>query len=183
MTEQPKGTEEAPRRTFLAAMGALLAGGVAALTPVVPGLAMLLDPLRRGGSEAGLVFVTRLAAIPEDGVPQKFPIVAGRTDAWTTYEDAPVGAVYLRRTGTREVLAFNVVCPHAGCFVAIKNDGSGFGCPCHKSSFAFDGAVDDPASPAPRGLDRLEAEVRNEDEVWVRFVNFQAGVEKQVPLA
>ena len=69
------------------------------------------------------------------------------------------GAVYLRRRGD-SIAALNVVCPHAGCFVNVAADRSSFLCPCHKSSFDLDGAVNDPASPSPRDMDALEVEVR-----------------------
>ena len=85
-----------------------------------------------------------------------------------------MGAVYLRRTGS-DVSALNVVCPHAGCFVGLTDDRSRFGCPCHKSSFDLNGAVNDPSSPSPRDMDVLAVEVRNGDEVWVRFQNFLPG--------
>lgn len=128
-----------------------------------------------------MVRVTSLSVLPADGAPQRFTIRADRKDAWTTYANQPVGAVYLRRVGD-EVTCFNVVCPHAGCFVGIAEDGSRFECPCHKSSFSLDGAIDDPASPSPRGMDSLDVEVRNGDELWVRFQNFQPGRDEKNPL-
>ena len=182
MSESPSA-KKPPRRSFIAGAAALVAGGVAGLSAIIPGLRVLLDPIRRTSSGSDFVQVTRLAAIPEDGAPRRFPVIANRRDAWTTYGETPVGAVYLRRAESERIVAFNVTCPHAGCFVAVKTDDSGFGCPCHNSSFALDGNVDDPASPSPRGMDQLEVEIRNSDEVWVRFVNFQPGVEDKVPLA
>ena len=104
-----------------------------------------------------------------------------QVDAWTTYRNTPVGAVYLRRTEDG-VQALNVVCPHAGCFVNVAEGGGGFSCPCHDSAFALDGEVSDPDSPSPRAMDELEVEIRNEDEVWVRFQNFLPGREEKVPV-
>ena len=175
----PSGPE--PRRTFLTHISALFVGGAALLAPVLAGVGALLDPLRRGSRDRGLVRVTRLGAIPESGIPKRFAIETDKVDAWTTYQDTPVGAVYLRRTA-EGVLALNVVCPHAGCFVGIASDNSRFACPCHKSSFDLDGRIDDPGSPAPRGMDSLEVEIRNGDEVWVRFQNFLPGREDKTPV-
>lgn len=175
------GLEDGPeagipaRRSFLA----MFVGGLATVLPVGAGLTALLDPLRRGGGDAGMVRVTRLGALPSDGSPQKFTVEADRTDAWSTYADTPVGAVYLRRTDDT-VIALNVVCPHAGCFVRLLPDKTSYACPCHNSSFDLDGTVDDPASPAPRPMDALAVEVRNGDEVWVRFQNFLPGREEKV---
>ena len=166
--------ETGGRRNFLAGASALAVGALATLAPIGVAITTILDPLRRTSKSNGMVLVTRLSAVPEDGSPRKFTVSADRTDAWATYADTPVGAVYLRRTGD-DVLALNVVCPHAGCFVGVADEGSGFACPCHRSSFDLDGVVDDPASPSPRDMDELEVEVRNVDEVWVRFQNFLPG--------
>lgn len=181
--EEPGADAEAGegRRNFLTGASALAVGALATLAPVGAALAAILDPLRRGTGERDLVLVTRLSAVPEDGTPRKFTVTADRSDAWATYTDAPVGAVYLRRVGD-DVRALNVVCPHAGCFVGMAPDGSRFACPCHRSSFDLDGVVNDPSSPSPRDMDALDVEIRNQDEVWVRFQNFLPGREDKTPV-
>lgn len=174
------------RRRFLTGAAAAGTAGLALLAPLWSGLRVVLDPLRRGRgqAEAGFVRVTTLAALPDDGVPRKFPVVASRVDAWNTFASVPVGAVYLRRAGGGDgIEAFNVVCPHAGCFVTLAADRSRFVCPCHKSSFGLDGAVNDPSSPSPRDMDALDVEVRDDGEVWVRFQNFRPGTPSKTPLA
>jgi menaquinol-cytochrome c reductase iron-sulfur subunit len=176
--EQPAG---APRRSFVTSLSAVVVGALAAVVPLAAGATALFDPLRRGRRPSDLVLVSRLAAIPEDGVPKKFTVTADRTDAWSTQLATPVGAVYLRRTNNG-VRALNVVCPHAGCFVGLLPDKSRFGCPCHKSSFDLDGIINDPASPAPRNMDELDVEIRNGDEVWVRFQNFLPGRDGKTPV-
>jgi Rieske Fe-S protein len=177
---EPKSEAE-PRRSFLTSVGAIVVGAIASIVPIAAGATALLDPLRRGRRDASMTLVTKLSAIPESGAPQKFTVQSDRVDAWTTYADTPVGAIYLRRT-PQGVSALNVVCPHAGCFVGIAPGGEGFACPCHKSSFGLDGSVDDPASPSPRAMDSLDVEVRNGDEVWVRFQNFLPGREEKTPV-
>ena len=180
LPDQPSGT---PRRGFLARVGALAAGAVAALLPLMASALTALDPLlRRRSSSPGMVFITRLSAIPEGGVPRRFTIEAERIDAWTTHHSTPIGAVYLRRTD-QGVLALNVVCPHAGCFVGLASDKTRFACPCHGSSFDLDGAINDPASPSPRDMDALEVELRNGEEVWVRYQNFLPGRATKEPLS
>ena len=158
-------------------------GAAGLLTPAAIGLGTLLDPIRRPSAAGGFVRITRLEALPEDGTPRKFQVLAERVDAWTRYPVAPVGAVFLRRAGPKVVQAFNVICPHAGCHVDFLGDRKVFFCPCHNSSFAVDGAVGDPRSPSPRGLDELDVELRQESEVWVKFQNFQAGLRAKRPLA
>ena len=180
--EETTGTSGQARRGFLAGAGAIAAAGLAFLAPVWSGLRVVFDPLRRTASDPALVPVTRLAAVPADGVPRKFRVVTDRVDAWNTQRNMPVGAVYLRRTED-SLQALNVICPHAGCFVNVAADHSRFVCPCHKSSFDLEGAVDDPASPSPRDMDELEVEVREGDEIWVRFQNFLPGRSDKTPVA
>lgn len=181
--EVPPDRSSAPRRGFLAGAMALALGAAAGLAPLVGGLRMVLDPLRKRSTAAGMVPVARLSALPEDGAPRRFPVIMERRDAWTNHGETPVGAVYLRRVAGQDVRAFNVVCPHAGCFVGVKPDESGFACPCHRSSFDLDGEVDDPSSPAPRGMDPLDVDVRPDGSIWVRFVNYQPGREGRVQQA
>lgn len=157
-----------------------MVGAVALIVPAVAGLLVLLDPLRRRPAAGNLVRVASLSALPEDGEPRKFPVLATRIDAWNRTPNVPIGAVYLRRTGANQVRALNVVCPHAGCFVDFNASGRNFHCPCHNSSFALNGEIADPKSPSPRGLDELPVEVRADGEIWVAFRNFRAGVAEQV---
>ncbi|MBN8248839.1 MAG: Rieske 2Fe-2S domain-containing protein, partial [Verrucomicrobia bacterium] len=165
-----------PRRSFVKEVAAVVIGGVATLVPAAAGLLVWLDPLRRRGDGAGAGFVriAPLAALPNDGVPRKFTVLADRVDAWTKTPAVPVGAVYLRRTGERTIEALQTVCPHAGCFVDYRPEVKDFFCPCHNSTFAVTGAINDPKSPSPRPMDTLSVEVRG-GEIWVRYENFQAG--------
>ena len=170
------------RRGFLKKAAAVVVGGLAGIVPALAGLMVLLDPLRHKAAAGGAVKVTTLDALPQDGVPRKFPVLADRTDAWNKYLNVPIGAVYLRRTSADKIEALNVVCPHAGCFVDFSSNSGRFRCPCHNSTFTVDGKIDSPTSPAPRGLDGLQAEVRD-GEVWVVFQNFKAGQKEKVPVA
>src|SRR6266446_5257110 len=90
---QPEG-----RRNFFKEIFAGLIGIVVGLVPVGAGLAVFLDPLRRKASASGAIRVATLDALPEDGMPRKFPVLATRVDAWNKFSQSPIGAVYLRRT-------------------------------------------------------------------------------------
>lgn len=164
-----------PRRNFLKQSLALFAGGVVTLVPAASGLFFFLGPLRRKETSNDAVHVTSLNALPNDGVPRKFNVTADRTDAWNKFKEARIGAIYLRRTGERDVHAFNVTCPHAGCFVDYQPERESYLCPCHNSLFTIEGEIASPDSPSPRGLDSLAVEIRNESEVWVEFQNFLPG--------
>jgi menaquinol-cytochrome c reductase iron-sulfur subunit len=170
------------RRSFLKRFLSSVIGGLIGLVPVVSGVVVFFDPLRRKSSTSGPVRVASLEALPPDGIPRKFPVLAARVDAWNKFKEAPIGAVYLRRTGEQKVEALNVVCPHAGCFVDFSADKGRFICPCHDSSFTVTGKIDNPKSPSPRALDSLEVEIRDGKEVWVHFRNFQAARAEKVPV-
>jgi menaquinol-cytochrome c reductase iron-sulfur subunit len=168
-------TSDPEKRNFLKKALAVVIAAVTGLVPAAAGLMVLLDPLRRKSVQRDKILVASLGALPPDGLPQKFRIFAPMQDAWNKYPDAPIGAIYLRRTGEKTVEALNVVCPHAGCFVDFRHAQKDFLCPCHNSTFGLDGRVQDKRSPSPRAMDALEVEIRNGSEIWVRFENFQTG--------
>ena len=169
------------RRNFLTKASAVVIGGVLALTAPIAGLFVFLDPLRRKSEGGGAVLVASLSALPEDGEPRKFPVLATKVDAWNRSPNVPIGAVYLQRIG-KTVRALNVVCPHAGCFVDFRGEENHFHCPSHNSSFSLDGKILDPDSPSPRPLDTLQVEIRHGTEVWVKFQNFRAGTDEKIPV-
>jgi menaquinol-cytochrome c reductase iron-sulfur subunit len=171
------------RRGFFQEALAVAIGAVLTLVPVAAGLSVFLDPLRRkSAARENFIKIATLDALPGDGVPRKFPVLASRTDAWNKYINVPIGAVYLRRADGNQVQALNVVCPHAGCFVDFSAERGNFLCPCHNSAFSVEGTLKQ-GSPSPRSLDDLKVEIRNENEVWVAFQNFEAGRPDKVPLA
>ena len=163
---------------------AVALGGAATLVPIASGLIVWMDPLRSGGADGKASFtrIAGLESLPADGVPRKFTVIADKQDAWTKNPAVPVGAIYLSRSAKGEVTAFQSICPHAGCFVEFRPTKNEFFCPCHNSSFASDGSINDPKSPSPRPMDTLAVEVRG-NEVWVRFQTFQAGHREKIPTA
>lgn len=168
------------RRSFLAKVATVACGGLATLAPVAAGVWSFLDPLRRKSAAATFLPVTDLSAIPDDGVPRQFAVVADRVDAWTGFPREPIGAVYLRRQkGSKEVEALTATCPHAGCFVDLEPGGRSFRCPCHNSSFTLDGGIVEP-SPSPRSMDSLECRVGVNGEVAVKWQTFRAGIADKV---
>ncbi|HIG29128.1 MAG TPA: Rieske (2Fe-2S) protein [Verrucomicrobiales bacterium] len=172
------------RRGFFAGVLSIIIGGVVSIFPFAAGLAVFLDPIRRREKTGrGLIRVASLSSLPSDGSPKYFPVIASRRDAWNHYPSSPIGAVYLRRIPESEVQAFNVACPHAGCFVGYQKSQDHFLCPCHNSRFALNGHIDDKNSPSPRGMDELDVEIRNDEEIWVNFQTFQPGKEEKIPSA
>ncbi len=174
------GPVDPGRRRFLAEALALVCGGLATVVPLAAGVWAFLDPLRRKAGAAVFRPVADLAAIPADGVPRRFAVVADRVDAWTGFAAEPVGAVYLRRRAESDAVeALSATCPHAGCFVELEPTGRCFRCPCHNSSFTLDGAIVAP-SPSPRAMDGLDCRVAANGTVEVKWETFYTGIaEKQ----
>ena len=179
---------EAPRRNVLAATLAVIVGAIIGILPLGAGALVFLDPILRrkssGGGEGDRRPLRRVAtkdAIPADGTPVQVPVIADLEDAWNVEPNQPVGAVYLRNAGGK-IECFNAICPHAGCFVAYSAERKLFQCPCHTSSFELDGKRIEP-SPSPRDMDKLAVDEQKlaEGEVWVEFVNYYPGKEKQEP--
>jgi menaquinol-cytochrome c reductase iron-sulfur subunit len=166
--------------------GTIVLGNLVALALAVPGVAYLIDPLRRKSKEGDFDTLTRLGQLQE-GVPRAFPIIDERQDAWVKYPREPVGSVWLIRqpAGAKEpVIAFTAECPHLGCAVNLSGDGKSFLCPCHTSSFDFDGKPRNQVPP--RAMDRLEVKLSNgadpDSEVQVKFQRFRTQSEEKIPL-
>lgn len=175
-----------PRRNVLLAFLAGSIGSLLALFPLGTGLLTFLDPLlkRKGDgdeSDAGLSLrVGSLSNLPADGTPVQVPVIADLTDAWNRESNQPIGAVYLRRDGD-QVVCFNAICPHAGCFIGYDNGRRLFQCPCHTSAFELSGERIEP-SPSPRDMDPLEIDEKKlaeTGEIWVKFQNFYPGKAKR----
>lgn len=171
------------RRDFVKACCAVAVGGVAVSIPLAAGLNFASDPIRRGPAQAGgFLKVAHMGALPEDGAPRKFAVVADKSDVWNKFPNVPIGSVYLRRLAANKVEALSVICPHAGCAVDYQPEKGNFLCPCHNSAFGLDGSISDRRSPSARPLDTLEVELREGGEIWVRYQNFRAGIAEKLPL-
>ncbi|MBN2578109.1 MAG: Rieske 2Fe-2S domain-containing protein [Pirellulales bacterium] len=170
------------RRGFLGRAIALLAGGTALLAPAVWGSIAFLNPLRLKGRSGGFRRLASLDQLPEDGTPLRLTILDERTDAWTRYPIDAVGAVFVRRTGKDRVEALQVTCPHLGCSIVYQAapGGGAFLCPCHQAHFDLNGKRIDLPSQSPRDMDALEVEIRNRNEVWVKYQTFASGTAKKI---
>ena len=174
---------------MLAAVAAIIIGGLISLLPLGAGALVFLDPILRrkrqpaGGDESASRPFRRVAsmdALPADGTPVQVPVIADLTDAWSREPNQPIGAVYLRKLTDGKVACFNAICPHAGCFVAYSGERKVFQCPCHTSSFELDGQRIMP-SPSPRDMDGLtvDEDKLKDGEVWVQLVNYYPGHEER----
>lgn len=156
--------------------------GCFALFLAVPGVGMLVEPLRRQAKKGKRRRLLKLSDL-EIGVPRKFVLRDRRTDAWTRYPEGPIGGVWLVRRDERQVDVFSVTCPHLGCQVDHVASEKKFFCPCHEASFTDEGEII--SGPQRRGLDRLDTVIENvKGEEWVSviFQRFESGSEEKIPL-
>ncbi len=133
-------------------------GSLMGLVLAVPGVAYVVSPLRKKEGEGSFETLTRLNQL-DVGVPRWFAIIKERRDAWVKYPREPVGSVWLVRQAkgaTPPVIAFTSECPHLGCAINLSADKKGFLCPCHTSSFDFEGKPTNQVPPRP--MDRLQVE-------------------------
>ncbi|MSU40819.1 MAG: Rieske (2Fe-2S) protein [Pedosphaera sp.] len=177
-------SEKSDRREFIKCASCVI-GGAIGLVPMAAGVYVAMDPLRHSGdgtakTNDGFMRLATLEDLPLGGAPMKYSIVADKADKWSRYKDMPIGAVYLQRTTEKQVVAFNTVCPHLGCFVDYRKEEKDFFCPCHNSNFSQTGALKTGVSP--RGMDSLEVELRNDREVWVKFQHFKANTTEKTPV-
>lgn len=174
-----------PRRGFITHIFAAGIGLLVGTVPALAGLAFFLDPIvrkKKGGSGDGfLKMPVALEALEINGEPQLVKIIMDKVDAWNTYLNQPVGAVYLRRTDKDKVVAFNSRCPHLGCAVDYKPSDKIYFCPCHTSTFGMDGQKQNEIPP--RDLDMLDVQIRNGTEVWLKFQNFRATTPEKIPVS
>jgi menaquinol-cytochrome c reductase iron-sulfur subunit len=159
-------------------------GNLVALVLAVPGVAYIIDPLKRKSRQGVFEPLTRLGQL-DVGVPRAFPIIDERTDAWVKYPREPIGSVWLIRQAAgspKPVIAFTSECPHLGCAVNLSADGKSFLCPCHTSNFDFSGKPLNQVPPRP--MDSLEVELSTDDdpEVRVKYQRFRTQSEEQIPL-
>lgn len=184
-----KNAETGPaRRTFLSAFLAIVVGGIVTIFPFAAGLAVFADPLRKkSGGKSGLrdengyvrIRSASLDALPI-GEPKAFVVIDDLRDAWNVFPNEPIGSVFLTRVSENEVRALCMTCPHLGCDVDFDEGDKLFRCPCHDSSFKPDGELATLESPAPRGLDPLEVQIKNGNEIWVKYVKYIGGKAERI---
>lgn len=182
-SEENVATEDnqGERRGFIKFL-CIVIGGIVSAVPFGAGIWAYINPLTRekGVDGDGFLKITSLDAIPDDGTPAKFSVIADKEDAWNKFKNISVGAIYLRKEAGK-VKALHTVCPHLGCFIDYRSSKSDFFCPCHNSNFKLDGSIVSGVSPRP--MDPLKIEIRNKVEVWVKFQNFQPGHDHPIPLS
>jgi menaquinol-cytochrome c reductase iron-sulfur subunit len=167
------------RRRFLSvcatALIALIGGMI--LTPV---LAFVTSPLRGKARKvaAGSEFSDAggMDSIPV-GKWTLCSIEIIRQDGWVKTRQSRSVWVFIKTPAPKDIRVLSPICTHLGCPIGLNAAASQFICPCHGGIFGLDGAR--VGGPPPRGMDRLDFEVR-EDHLWVRWQDFRISVTDRV---
>jgi menaquinol-cytochrome c reductase iron-sulfur subunit len=174
-------SNENGRRNFFQRTAAGIVGAVCGLVPFLAGLTFLANPILDSVSADGEKEFLPLGigpdALPADGTPVAVQVLSDRSDAWNVYPDEPIGSIWLRRTLSGEIAAFNTICPHLGCYVDYRSGSGDFFCPCHTSTFDLEGKRLNQIPP--RDMDSLELQERD-GKLWVRFQNFRGATTEKI---
>ncbi len=160
-----------------AATAAAAGGVVAPAIGLGVGAAHAPDlPGRQGASDGDWRAVARWDDLVA-GTPVQAHVVGAEIDAWSVSPNRRLGTVWLVRDGEAEssLRAMSAICPHLGCFVE-QREGHFF-CPCHVSDFDARGRA--LTGPSPRGLDPIEARVRD-GAVEVRWKRYRMGTAARI---
>lgn len=170
---------EMDRRTFalkgaatggLAALGLVGAGAVAALGRLVGGTSgktgtpSLGPPDTVGSGAPRSPSSTTATRPPGTRIGSASAVPVGGAASFTDPSSGDPSVVIQPKSGT--FLAFDAVCPHAGCTVQYDDSARIFVCPCHGSEFnATTGAVQ--VGPATSGLGHIGITEGSDGQLYV----------------
>ncbi len=163
------------RRGFLKLLAGAFGAALAAVA-TLPVLGAALTPLlKKKEADSGAI-----SAVPEKelivGVPRRVELTSVVVDGWTR-QVGVVGAAWLLKKADGSISALSSICPHSGCSIGQKSKEL-YGCPCHASSFSFDGVPLE--GPSPRTMDPLAVELKG-GMVFVKWQRFKIGVKERKP--
>ena len=164
------GTTGVSRREVVAKGAA--AGLVAGLVVVAGGAAALVGRLTGGSktSSAGTSFGTGPPPPTTSPVPTTVPHPASTSTSSSPPASLPrgkkLGSASAVPATSGHFIAFDAVCPHAGCTVAYQRGAKVIACPCHGSEFnAQTGAVE--VGPASQGLGVITVQEGGDGNLYV----------------
>ena len=147
------------RRSFVASFSGAFAGLVAAVIGT-PMLRYILYPVQTVGAALKWTEVGDVSDFDNIDSPVSRTISLTQRDGWR--EVVTPQPVFVTRTGEGKLQVLSPICPHLGCSVAWRADQNKFVCPCHGGQFDADGKR--LSGPPPRGLDRLDVQVKAANE-------------------
>jgi Rieske Fe-S protein len=174
---KPHESHEISRRSFFASligMGSAFIAGIVG-TPL---FRFVLYPVYASSGSQQWSEVGSTSEFETTGQPVVKTVAITNRDGWRdVVSNHPV---FVNRTAEGKFQVLSSVCPHLGCSVAWHPERERFVCPCHGGQFAADGKRI--SGPPPRGLDALEAQVKD-GKLQVRFELFRSNVPDQQRLS
>jgi menaquinol-cytochrome c reductase iron-sulfur subunit len=158
------------RRAFFGSILGVFSGVMAAVIGI-PLFRYILYPIQSASKSTNWTNVGDEGEFNNLEGPITKTISLTQRDGWR--EIVSQQAVFVSRTNDGHLQVLSPVCPHLGCSVAWHANENKFVCPCHGGQFKPDGSRI--SGPPPRGLDRLEAQVRD-GKLEVQFQYFRSNV-------
>ena len=91
------------------------------------------------------IYKRKSSVLAQDNYPSEFYQVGTldelKAQGFLLNEDLDVGAVLVRETEDKSLIAIDPTCTHAGCLVEWEKEENSFVCPCHNSMFKQDGTL------------------------------------------
>jgi menaquinol-cytochrome c reductase iron-sulfur subunit len=103
--------------------------------------------------------------------PKEFEINRSLSSGWMKTNS--VQTVWAFRKSEGPFVVYSPLCTHLGCGYHWDDHENKFICPCHNSVYDLDGKV--LSGPAPRGLDTLPTQVKD-DRLYVLYKEFKTGL-------
>ncbi len=174
---RPVTSTEISRRSLFGSLIGLASMAIAAIIGT-PLFRYVLYPMYTGGGKDEWSEVGTTDEFVKIGEPMVKTVSLTRRDGWR--DVVSHHPVFVNRTAEGKFHVLSSVCPHLGCSVGWHADQGKFVCPCHGGQFAADGKR--LSGPPPRGLDHLEAQVKD-GKLQVRVELFRSNVPDQQRLS
>lgn len=158
------------RRAFFASLLGVCSGAVASLIGM-PMLRYVLYPVQAATNARNWTQVGDTTEFDNIEGPITKTIALTQRDGWR--EVVSHQSVFVNRSKDGHFQVLSPICPHLGCSVSWHADKDRFVCPCHGGQFSADGGRI--SGPPPRGLDKLDAQVKD-GKLEVQFQYFRSNV-------
>ena len=177
MEEENKGNGGLTRRTFFK----WITGGIGSFLAVIIGFPLITSIVSNSKAIIKSTFINlgSLGSIPNSINPEQQPTKLSFT---RTDQDAFVSLnkpeqVWVVKKSPDDIKVFSSICPHLGCRYNWDDEKKLFVCPCHNSVYTIEGTV--VSGPAPRGLDELPIEIKDQN-LYIQYEKFEIGIPEKV---
>jgi menaquinol-cytochrome c reductase iron-sulfur subunit len=170
-------SSQVTRRAFFSSLLGACTGLIATIIGA-PMLRYVLYPVQASARSDKWTAVGDASEFDKLDRPVTKAISLVQRDGWREVVSAQ--SVFVNRASDGTLKVLSPICPHLGCSVAWHEDQDKFICPCHGGQFAPDGKR--LSGPPPRGLDSLDARVKD-GKLEVQFQYFRSNVPERETLS